>query len=177
MSDIDPEARREVNNAIANSSSTEVGDLMKNADSSIEKRRKNKEEREQREAEEKAAADAAVRAQPPTPQEAEAPQTYYVLTVINNRRAVPPARHELPESLRAGPRGRLPEDSLYCRAHNFSSYQSLLSLPSRIFTLQIGGLLGGKGVALVTPCSFQCGLLLSSVFFSWKRYASSPSGL
>jgi hypothetical protein len=93
MSDIDPEARREVNNAIANSSSTEVGDLMKNADSSIEKRRKNKEEREQREAEEKAAADAAVRAQPPTPQEAEAPQTYYVLTVINNRRAVPPARH------------------------------------------------------------------------------------
>ena len=79
MSYIDPNARREVNDAIANSSSTEVGNFMKNADSSIEKRRKNKEEREKREAEEKAAkekADAAVRAPTPTPQpsqEAEAP--------------------------------------------------------------------------------------------------------
>jgi hypothetical protein len=79
MSDIDPNARREVNNAIINSGSTVVGDMMKNADSSIEKRRKNKEEREKREAEERAAkekADAAVRAQPPTlqpSQEAEAP--------------------------------------------------------------------------------------------------------
>jgi hypothetical protein len=104
MSDIDPEARREVNNAISNSSSTAIGDLMKNADSSIERRRRNKEAREKREAEEKKA-DAAVRAQPPTPQEAEAPQTYYVLTVINNRRAVPPARHGATPSLRAGPSG------------------------------------------------------------------------
>jgi hypothetical protein len=53
-----------------------VGNFIKNADSSIEKRRKNKEERERREAEEKREAeeraakekvDAAVRAQPPTP--------------------------------------------------------------------------------------------------------------
>jgi hypothetical protein len=84
MSDIDPEARREVNNAISNSSSTAIGDMMKNADSSIERRRRNKEAREKREAEEKAAqekreaeekekADAAVRAQPLTPQEAEPP--------------------------------------------------------------------------------------------------------
>ncbi|KAH8744698.1 hypothetical protein F5882DRAFT_471791 [Hyaloscypha sp. PMI_1271] len=54
MSDIDPKARREVNAAITNSSSTEVGNFMKNADSSIEKRCKNKEEREKREAKEKA---------------------------------------------------------------------------------------------------------------------------
>jgi membrane protein involved in colicin uptake len=89
MSNIDSEARREVNDAITNSSSTEVGNFIKNTDSSIKKRRKNKEEwekreakekaaqekheakekaaREKREAEEKAATDAAVRAQPPTP--------------------------------------------------------------------------------------------------------------
>ncbi len=73
MSDIDPEARREVNNAISNSSSTAIGDMMKNADSSIERRRRNKEAREKREAEEKEKADAAVRAQPLTPQEAEPP--------------------------------------------------------------------------------------------------------
>jgi hypothetical protein len=70
MSYIDPNARREVNDAIASSGSTVVGNFMKNADSSIEKRRKNKEEREKREAEEKAAkekADAAVRARPQPP--------------------------------------------------------------------------------------------------------------
>ncbi|WPH01399.1 Hypothetical protein R9X50_00424400 [Acrodontium crateriforme] len=44
MSKIDHDARRAVNNAIANSSSTEIGNLMKNAHSSIEKRRKNNEE-------------------------------------------------------------------------------------------------------------------------------------
>jgi len=55
MSGIDPNARREVNAALINSGSTTVGQMVDNANSSIEKRRKNKEEREKREAEEKAA--------------------------------------------------------------------------------------------------------------------------
>jgi len=67
----DPNARREVNEALINAGSAAVGQMVDTAHSSIEKRRKNKEEREKREAEEKAAkekADAAVRTQPPTPQ-------------------------------------------------------------------------------------------------------------
>jgi hypothetical protein len=70
MSGIDPNARREVNDALISSGSAAVGQMVDTANSSVEKRRKNKEEREKREAEEKAAkeADAAVRAQPPTPQ-------------------------------------------------------------------------------------------------------------
>ena len=67
MSGIDPNARREVNNALIGAGSAAVGQMVDTANSSIEKRRKNKEEREKREAEERAAkekADAAVRAQP-----------------------------------------------------------------------------------------------------------------
>ncbi|KAJ5178842.1 hypothetical protein N7492_002052 [Penicillium capsulatum] len=55
MSGIDPNARKEVNDAIAGSGSAAIGQMLRTADSSIEKRRRNKEEREKREAEEKAA--------------------------------------------------------------------------------------------------------------------------
>ena len=114
MSYIDPNARKAVNDAIVNTGAKGVGQIVDTANSSVEKRRQNKEEREKREAEERAAkekADAAVRVQPRTPnpltfQEAEAPRTCYVLTVINNRRAAPPARHGLPESLRVALQGR-----------------------------------------------------------------------
>jgi hypothetical protein len=76
MSGIDPNARREVNDALISSGSAAVGQMVDTAHSSVEKRRKNKEEREKREAEEKAAkekADAAVCAQPPTPQPSKKP--------------------------------------------------------------------------------------------------------
>ncbi|KAK1142536.1 hypothetical protein N8T08_007510 [Aspergillus melleus] len=55
MSDIDPNARREVTAAIASSGSAAVGQMIDTANSSVEKRRRNKEAREKREAEEKAA--------------------------------------------------------------------------------------------------------------------------
>jgi hypothetical protein len=67
MSGIDPDARKEVNNALISSGSAAVGQMVDTAHSSVEKRRKNKDEREKRDAKEKAAkekADAAVRAQP-----------------------------------------------------------------------------------------------------------------
>lgn len=68
MSGIDPNARKEVNDALIDSGAATVGQMVDTANSSIEKRRRNKEEREKREAEEKKAskekADAAVRAQP-----------------------------------------------------------------------------------------------------------------
>jgi hypothetical protein len=79
MSGIDPNARKQVNDALISSGSAGVGQIVDTANSSIEKRRKNKEERAKREAEEKAArerADAAVvRAQILTPkiQESESP--------------------------------------------------------------------------------------------------------
>ncbi len=63
MSGINPNARREVNNALISSGSAAVGQMVGAANSSVEKRRKNKEEREKREAAQKAAkekADAAV---------------------------------------------------------------------------------------------------------------------
>jgi hypothetical protein len=74
MSDIDPNARREVNNALISSGSAAVSRMVEAANSSVEKRRHLKEERERGEAEEKAAAekaakekaDAAVRTQPPS---------------------------------------------------------------------------------------------------------------
>lgn len=55
MSGIDPNARKEVNDAIAGSGSAAIGQMLRTADSSVEKRRRNKEEREKRDAEEKAA--------------------------------------------------------------------------------------------------------------------------
>lgn len=56
MSDnIDPNARREVNDAIATAGSNAIGQMVNTANSSIEKRRRNKEIRAKREAEEKAA--------------------------------------------------------------------------------------------------------------------------
>jgi hypothetical protein len=67
MSGNDPNARKAVNNAIVNSESAAVGQIVDTTNSSVEKRRKNKEERAKREAEEKAAkekADAVVRAHP-----------------------------------------------------------------------------------------------------------------
>lgn len=69
MSGTNPNARREVNDALIGSGSATVGQMVDTANSSIEKRRRNKEEREKREAEEKAAkekADAAVRRNPTT---------------------------------------------------------------------------------------------------------------
>jgi len=71
MSDVDPNARREVNNALINSGSAVVSQMVKAANSSVEKRRNLKEERERAEAAERAAkekaakerADAAVRTQ------------------------------------------------------------------------------------------------------------------
>lgn len=68
MSDnVDPDARREVNDAIINAGSDAIGQMVGAATSSVEKRRKLAEERERREAARKAAKekkDAAVRAQP-----------------------------------------------------------------------------------------------------------------
>jgi len=65
MSDIDPQARKDVNDAITNAGSGAVGQMVDTAKSSIEKRRKNKEEREKRTADEKKKQDAAkVRAEP-----------------------------------------------------------------------------------------------------------------
>lgn len=69
MSGIDPNARREVNNALINAGSAAIGQMVDTAHSSVEKRRRNREEREKREAEEKVSrekADAAVRGQVPT---------------------------------------------------------------------------------------------------------------
>lgn len=79
MSDIDPNARTEVNNALISSGSAAVGQIVDTANSSVQKRRRNKEEKEKREAAAKAAkqeADAAVSAQPlylPALQEVEVP--------------------------------------------------------------------------------------------------------
>ncbi|PSS12785.1 hypothetical protein M430DRAFT_36053 [Amorphotheca resinae ATCC 22711] len=55
MSGIDPNARREVNDALISSGGAAVGQMVDTAHSSVEKRRRNKKEREKREAEEKAA--------------------------------------------------------------------------------------------------------------------------
>ncbi|OKL55256.1 hypothetical protein UA08_09477 [Talaromyces atroroseus] len=55
MSGTDPSARKAVNDALINSGSVAVGQIVDTANSSVEKRRKNKEERAKREAEEKAA--------------------------------------------------------------------------------------------------------------------------
>ncbi|KAL4923405.1 uncharacterized protein BDV17DRAFT_296414 [Aspergillus undulatus] len=55
MSGINSNARKEVNDALSNSGSAAVGQMIDTANSSIEKRRRLKEEREKREAEEKAA--------------------------------------------------------------------------------------------------------------------------
>ncbi|KAK2811693.1 hypothetical protein FQN50_002039 [Emmonsiellopsis sp. PD_5] len=55
MSGIDPKAREEVNNALMNSGSAAVGQMVDTANSSVRKRRMLKEAREKREAEEQAA--------------------------------------------------------------------------------------------------------------------------
>ncbi|KAJ5797148.1 uncharacterized protein N7518_005688 [Penicillium psychrosexuale] len=98
MSDIDPKARREVNDALINSGSAAVGQMMDAAGSSIEKCLQNQLERQRRDAKdaqdakEKAAevtSNTTVRPQPPYPHEG---VKVRVLTVINNKRAVPPAR-------------------------------------------------------------------------------------
>ncbi|OJI82035.1 hypothetical protein ASPTUDRAFT_45395 [Aspergillus tubingensis CBS 134.48] len=57
MSDINPNARREVTAAIASTGSAAVGQMIDTANSSLEKRRKNREERARREAAEKAVKD------------------------------------------------------------------------------------------------------------------------
>jgi Cu/Ag efflux pump CusA len=65
MSGIDPNARKEVNDALISSGGAAIGQMVDAANSSVEKRRRSKAEREKREAEEKAAkerADAAVSA-------------------------------------------------------------------------------------------------------------------
>jgi Cu/Ag efflux pump CusA len=70
MSGIDPNARKEVNDALISSGGAAIGQMVDTANSSVEKRRRNKSEREKREAEEKAAkerADAAVSARFQTP--------------------------------------------------------------------------------------------------------------
>jgi hypothetical protein len=76
MSGTNPNARREVNDALIGSGGAAVGQMVDTSNSSIEKRRRNKEEREKREAEEKKAAkekaDAAVRRDPTTLQEVKA---------------------------------------------------------------------------------------------------------
>lgn len=67
MSDIDPNARREVNNALISSGSAAVGQMVDTGNSSVEKRKKNKKEKEKREAAARAAkqeADAAVSPKP-----------------------------------------------------------------------------------------------------------------
>lgn len=53
MSDIDPNAWREVTAVIASSGSAAVGQMIDTANSSVEKRRRNKEVWEKREAEKK----------------------------------------------------------------------------------------------------------------------------
>jgi len=72
---IDPDARKEVNDAIANAGSAAIGQLVDTARSSQRKREENRREKERREAEEAAAAAAAaaqagssVRAHPHSPQ-------------------------------------------------------------------------------------------------------------
>ncbi|PLB52194.1 hypothetical protein P170DRAFT_472100 [Aspergillus steynii IBT 23096] len=55
--DIDPNARREVNNALISAGSTAVAQMIVAANSSIAKRRKNKEARAKSEAGEKAASE------------------------------------------------------------------------------------------------------------------------
>lgn len=70
MSGIDPNARRAVNNALINSGSAAVGQMVATANISVEKRRKNKEEREKRDTKKKVStkkADTAVRPLLPTP--------------------------------------------------------------------------------------------------------------
>lgn len=67
MSQISPNARKEVNNALTSSGSAAVGQMVDTANSSIEKRRRNKEEKEKRDAAARAAklkADAAVSPKP-----------------------------------------------------------------------------------------------------------------
>lgn len=68
MSGIDPNARKEVTDALVNAGSSGVGQLVDSGNSSIEKRRRLKEEREKREAEEKAAQEKAQAAVRPNPQ-------------------------------------------------------------------------------------------------------------
>ncbi|KAJ5417433.1 uncharacterized protein N7487_000983 [Penicillium crustosum] len=65
MSDIDPNARKEVNNALISSGSAAVGQMVDTGNSSVQKRQRNKEEKERREAAARAAkqeADAAAAA-------------------------------------------------------------------------------------------------------------------
>jgi spore cortex formation protein SpoVR/YcgB (stage V sporulation) len=54
MSGIDPNARREVNEAISSAGSAAVGQMVDTAHSSIRKRRENKAERDRLDAEDKA---------------------------------------------------------------------------------------------------------------------------
>ncbi|CRL19490.1 unnamed protein product [Penicillium camemberti] len=55
MSDIDPNARKEVNNALISSGSAAVGQMVDTGNSSVQKRQRNKEEKERREAAARAA--------------------------------------------------------------------------------------------------------------------------
>ncbi|KAJ5346815.1 uncharacterized protein N7506_000068 [Penicillium brevicompactum] len=55
MSQISPNARKEVNNALTSSGSAAVGQMVDTANSSVQKRQKNKEDREKREAAARAA--------------------------------------------------------------------------------------------------------------------------
>ncbi|PWY87427.1 hypothetical protein BO70DRAFT_194361 [Aspergillus heteromorphus CBS 117.55] len=55
MSGINPDARREVNNALISAGGAAVGQMIDTANSSLEKRRRNGRAREERENEEKAA--------------------------------------------------------------------------------------------------------------------------
>ena len=92
MSGTNPNARKEVNDALISSGSAAVGQMVDTANSSIEKRRMNKAERERRDAEEKAArekADAAVRSQPSRKLK---PPNLLCADDINDRRAAVPAR-------------------------------------------------------------------------------------
>lgn len=86
-SDISPEARKDVNDAIINTSSSNIRAMIAASESSFLKRQKNKEEREKREAKDsKEQSGTSVRI-------AESPKTFYVLMV--NRRAIPPAKNGL----------------------------------------------------------------------------------
>lgn len=93
MSGTNPNARKEVNDALISSGSAAVGQMVDTANSSIEKRRMNKAERERRDAEEKAArekADTAVRSQPS--KKLKPPNLLCADDIIDRRAAVPARR-------------------------------------------------------------------------------------
>lgn len=108
MSDINPNARKAVNDRLIDAGSAAVGQMVDTVHSSVEKRHAAKEERARREAEEKAAKEKVDAAAPKAPTR--------TANVINNRRAAPapaPARLRLPKSLH----------SFACRrGHNFPSH-------------------------------------------------------